>query len=181
MIDRKIAGELGIHKTAVRKRRMILGLKANGHKRLFTDEQFIELHEQGFNDNEISEKLGASSSTVRERRMKLGLKAKSRRLFTDQQLIELHKKGMIDREIGEKLGAHQNTINRHRRRLGLKANGRKRTKAVIRPARKPVSDDTPHGWYVEISRALQRRFRALVKFIARVRAQAVMCASTTCA
>ncbi len=94
-----------------------------GRKRLFTDQQLIELHKLGFNDKEIADKLGAYRKTVGDHRRILGLKAhdrRYRRLFTDQQLIELHEQGFNDREIGEKLGADRRTVNIHRRRLGLR-------------------------------------------------------------
>jgi DNA-binding NarL/FixJ family response regulator len=100
---------------------------AGRYRRLFTDQQLIELHERGFNDTEIGKKLGAHKITVGEHRRRLGLKAHDpRRLFTDQQLKELHEQGFNDREIGEKLGIGTNTVNIHRRKLGLKAHGRAR-------------------------------------------------------
>ncbi|GAH28854.1 unnamed protein product [marine sediment metagenome] len=46
--------------------------------RLFTEQQLIELHEQGFNDREIGEKLGANKVTVHIHRRRLGLKPVSR-------------------------------------------------------------------------------------------------------
>ena len=94
-----------------------------GHRRLFTDQQLIELHKLGFNDKEIADKLGAYRKTVGDHRRILGLKAhdrRYRRLFTDQQLIELHEQGFNDREIGEKLGVHLSTVNYRRRMLRLR-------------------------------------------------------------
>ncbi len=98
-----------------------------GRRRLFTDQQLIELYEKGFNDPEIGEKLGTSKVTVWYHRRRLGLKSHgNRRLFTDQQLIELYDQGLYDREIGEKLGVTHVTVSKHRKRLGLEAHGHKR-------------------------------------------------------
>ena len=92
-----------------------------GRRRLFTDQQLIELHEQGFNDREIGKNLFADQTTVGEHRRRLGLKAHDpRRLFTDQQLIELYEQGFNDTEMGEKLGAGKSTVRDRRIRLGLK-------------------------------------------------------------
>ncbi len=44
-------------------------------RRLFTDQQLIELHEQGLSDREIGNKLGAHETTVRDHIRRLGLKA----------------------------------------------------------------------------------------------------------
>ncbi len=44
-------------------------------KRLFTDQQLIELYEQGFNDREIAEKLGTTQKKVGYHRRRLGLRA----------------------------------------------------------------------------------------------------------
>ena len=43
-------------------------------RRLFTDQQLIELHTQGFNDKEVGEKLGVTPQAVSFRRNRLGLK-----------------------------------------------------------------------------------------------------------
>ena len=127
--DTEIAGELGVPRITVFRRRRKIGLKVQDRKRLFTDQQLIELHEQGFNDTEKAEKLGANKNIVGKHRRRLGLKAIRkhgaesyirRRRFTDEQLIELHEQGFNDREIGEKLGAGTNAVNFHRRKLGLR-------------------------------------------------------------
>jgi len=39
-------------------------MAGSGRRRLFTDQQLIELHEQGFNDVEIGKKLGVDRKTV---------------------------------------------------------------------------------------------------------------------
>ncbi|MBA7625357.1 hypothetical protein ES703_32786 [subsurface metagenome] len=80
--DREIGEKLGVTPQAVGLRRNRLGLKpirkhrnkAYKRKRLFTDQQLIELHEQGFNDREIAEKLGVGRRAVGYRRNRLGLK-----------------------------------------------------------------------------------------------------------
>ena len=96
-------------------------MAGSGSWNLFTNQQLIELYEQGLNDSEIAVKLGATRTLVRTRRVRLGLKAHGRKLlFTDQQLIELNENGLTDREIAEKLGANKYTVGYHRRRLGLK-------------------------------------------------------------
>ena len=43
-------------------------------RRLFTDEQLIELYEQGLSDREIGKKLGAHPTTVGLYRRRIGLK-----------------------------------------------------------------------------------------------------------
>ncbi len=91
-------------------------------RRLFTDQQLIELHAQGFNDREVGEKLGVTLQAVGLHRNRLGLKPirkHSRRLFTDQQLIELHAQGFNDREMGEKIGVSFGIVGFHRKKLGL--------------------------------------------------------------
>ncbi|GAH11138.1 unnamed protein product, partial [marine sediment metagenome] len=93
--------------------------------RLFTDQQLIDLYEQGLNDKEIGERLGAANTTVNIHRRRLGLEAHSRRRFTDEQLIELYDKKLNDREIAEKLGVARPNVSSYRRRLGLKAQDRR--------------------------------------------------------
>jgi len=138
MIDREIAGELGVPRITVFRRRRKIGLKVQDRRRQFTDQQLIELHEKGFNDTEKAEKLGANKNNVGKHRRRLGLKAIRkhgvesyirRRRFTDEQLIKLHEQGFNDREIGDKLGAHHMTVGEHRRRLGLKAYDRDHRRA----------------------------------------------------
>ncbi len=92
-------------------------------RRLFTDQQLIDLHAEGLIDREIADRLGVTvtRSMVSGRRRKLGIKRVERSLFTDQQLIDLidlHA-GLSGREIGEKLGASQSLVNDRRRRLGI--------------------------------------------------------------
>lgn len=105
--------------------------------RLFTDQQLIELHEQGLNDREIADRLGTDRNTVSRYRRRLRLKpissiffltrkTKNRRSysrvkFTDQQLIYLHGNGLRDVEIAEKLDANRGSVRYHRKKLGLKA------------------------------------------------------------
>ena len=80
--DREIGDKLGADVVTVNVHRSRLGLKpirkhgvdASHRRRLFTDQQLIDLHEQGFNDREKSEKLGASKSTVGRHRIRLGLR-----------------------------------------------------------------------------------------------------------
>jgi len=97
-----------------------------GRGRLFTDEQLIELHEQGLNDREIGEKLGSNRVTVGIHRRRLGLEVqRPRRRFTDEQFIELYERGLNDREISEELGVSNTTVYKRRRRLGLKTQPRK--------------------------------------------------------
>jgi len=95
-------------------------MAGSGSWNLFTNQQLIELYEQGLNDSEIAVKLGATRSLVGTRRVRLGLKAIGRRLLvTDEQLIELNEQGLNDKEIAEKLGVNKYTVGYHRRRLGL--------------------------------------------------------------
>jgi len=110
-------------------------------RRIFTDQQLIELHKQGITDREIAEKLGTFQSTVRTHRIRIGLKAHSRRLlFTDQQLIELYEKGLNDLEIGEMLGTAQSTVRKHRNRIGLETNRKTYTQS-----RYVLSGDAHHA------------------------------------
>jgi len=48
-------------------------MAGRGRRRLFTDVQLIELHEQGLNDREKGEKLGADQRTVNGHRRRLEL------------------------------------------------------------------------------------------------------------
>ncbi len=91
--------------------------------RRFTDEQLIDLYDQGLVDRVIGEKLGSSTSIVWESRVRLGLKANGiPRIFSDQQLIDLHIQGLTDIEISKKLGSSSGSVWKHRNRLGLKIN-----------------------------------------------------------
>ena len=107
--------------------------------RLFTDQQLIELHEQGLNDREIADSLGTEEDIVSRYRRRLRLKPPStkfvfkraiknsqsytcRAKFTDQQLIYLHSNGLRDVEIAEMLDALPGTVRNHRKKLGLKRN-----------------------------------------------------------
>ncbi|GAG84505.1 unnamed protein product, partial [marine sediment metagenome] len=127
--DTEIAERLGVGYSAVNSRRRKLGLKiikkVRAHKRLFTDQQLINLHKRGLNDREIAKRLGVAQMTVNIYRNRLGLKTQKRksrrRLFNDQQLIALYNKGMTDKKIAGELGAGQTTVRKYRRRLGLKA------------------------------------------------------------
>ncbi len=97
--------------------------------RRFTDQQLIDLYDQGLVDRVIGEKLGTSSSTVWESRVRLGLKANGiPRIFSDQQLIDLHKQGLTDTEISKKLGSSSGLVWKHRNRLGLKINSGNRAR-----------------------------------------------------
>lgn len=128
--DREVGEKLGVSFGIVGFHRKRLGLKPirkhrvkdYKRKRLFTDQQLIELHKKGMNDREISEKIGAHQNTVSVHRRRLELKVHGhrRRLFTDEQLIELHARGFNDREVGEKLGISSNSVCKRRRGLGLK-------------------------------------------------------------
>jgi len=111
---------------------MRLGLKAHGHKLLFTDQQLIDLHEKGLNDQEKAEKLGVTPSAVNYRRRRLGLEAHGRKRFTDQQLIDLHERGLNGREIADKLGVTPSAVNNRRRRLSLKSVSRARSAKMQR-------------------------------------------------
>lgn len=102
--------------------------EAHRPKLLYTDQQLIDLHAEGFNDREIAERLGGvNRSWVSGRRRRLGLKTHDRKLlFTDQQLIALYERGLIDREIAEELGvSKRTTVSNRRRGLGLKAHSRR--------------------------------------------------------
>lgn len=81
--DREKGDKLWAHIATVGVHRRRLGLKpirkhgveTSTRRRLFTDQQLIELYEQGLIDREIGEKLGSAQSTVNVHRRKLGLKA----------------------------------------------------------------------------------------------------------
>jgi len=45
----------------------------------FSDEEFLELYEEGLNDREIADELNVQRTTVRARRYKLGLPSNCRR------------------------------------------------------------------------------------------------------
>jgi len=96
--------------------------------RLFTDQQLIDLHEEGLNDREKAERLGASKGVVFYHRKRIGLEANRHRTlgrpFTDSQLVELHERGLNDREIARELGVSWYSISYHRSKLGLESNYR---------------------------------------------------------
>lgn len=71
--DGEIAKELGVHRTAVNKRRRKLGLEPNHSPPKFTDGEFKELYDEGMSDGEIAEELGVSKTSVYNRRKKLDL------------------------------------------------------------------------------------------------------------
>ena len=81
--DREIGEKLGAERSIVsRYRRRLglkpvqkLGLKSHGRRRLFTDQQLIDLHEKGLNDREIGDRFGVTRSAVNYRRSRLGLES----------------------------------------------------------------------------------------------------------
>lgn len=65
-------------------------------KKKFTDEQLIQLYEQGLNAFEIAEKLNVTSFTVYYRAKKLGLKFTGRRRRRrSRKIAEEHKKKLV--------------------------------------------------------------------------------------
>ncbi|GAH85933.1 unnamed protein product, partial [marine sediment metagenome] len=117
--------ELGVKRQAVKYRRKRLGLLRS---RLFTDQQLVDLHQEGYNDREMAERLGASEEVVFYHRSRLELEANryknQHKPFTDR-LVALHKKGLIDREIANRLGVSKAKVFSRRKKLGLESNFRR--------------------------------------------------------
>jgi predicted transcriptional regulator len=89
----------------------------------FSDEQLLELYDQGLTDREIAEGLGVSQAAVNYRRCKLGLKTNFKRTGVGDKIIAaLCNEGLTDKEIASVLGVTQSTVNYRRERLGLKSN-----------------------------------------------------------
>ena len=89
----------------------------------FSDEELLELHQQGLTDREIAQNLGVTQAAVNYRREKLGLENNYEpETFSNDELIKLHSQGYTDREISEALHVTQAAVNYRRGRLGLKSN-----------------------------------------------------------
>ncbi len=123
--DREIGEKLGVSGPVARNHRIKLGLKAHGHKRLFTDQQLIDLYERGLNDREIGEELDASEEAVYYHRIKLGIESTrpQREPFDWNKeypatLRECVEQGLPDSDIAKILGSTRTTVARHRRELG---------------------------------------------------------------
>lgn len=85
-----------------------------------TDEQYRELHKQGFNNVQISQRLGVSYQVARNTRRRIGLLAipVQRRKFTDAQLQDLHAAGWNDAGIARLLNVYVSTVYHRRRCTG---------------------------------------------------------------
>jgi len=99
-------------------------LKRKRKLKKFTDEQFLQLYQQGLSDSEIARRLGVSVTAVWERRRRLGLPPnrpyrllKSKRMR--DKFVELWLKGATYKEIMEILGISHGTVGIWRRKLGL--------------------------------------------------------------
>ncbi len=89
----------------------------------FSNEQLLELHQEGLTDRQIADTLGVTQAAVNYRRQKMGLKNNyMKKSFSDDELRNLYNQGSVDREIGEALGATQAAVNYRRQRLALKTN-----------------------------------------------------------
>ncbi|KYK37618.1 MAG: hypothetical protein HXS46_18390 [Theionarchaea archaeon] len=88
-----------------------------------SNDELLELHQQGLTDREIAERLRVTQAAVNYRRQKLGLKNNyERNTFSDNQLRKLYNQGLNDREISEALRVTQAAVNYRRGRLGLPSN-----------------------------------------------------------
>ena len=89
----------------------------------FTDDEFLQLYQQGLSDPEIARRLGVHRMTVWYRRKKLGLPANKPKLWKSKTMrdkfIELWLKGASYKEIRKILGISHRTITMWRRKLGL--------------------------------------------------------------
>lgn len=133
--DNKIAKKLGCYQSYISLRRRNLNLEPNykrfDNSKKASDEEIIQLHEEGLNDAEIAIRLGyKSSSPIRRRRNRLNLKPnwypKGKKDIPYEKIRELHSKGFNDRQIAEKLECSENTIYRKRHELNLKPVSNKR-------------------------------------------------------
>ena len=78
----------------------------------FSDEELLELHQQGLTDREIAQNLGVTQAAVNYRREKLCLKNNYEpETFSNDELIKLHRQGYTDREISEDLHVTQAEVN----------------------------------------------------------------------
>jgi len=92
----------------------------------FSDDQLLELYNEGMTDREISIELGVSQSAVNYRREKLGLPSNyNKEAIPDALIREYNEKGFTDREIADELGVSQASVNYRRQRLGLSSNFKK--------------------------------------------------------
>ncbi len=88
----------------------------------FSDQQLIDLHEEGLNDREVAERLGANRRTVLDRRRRLGLESNRPHVRDHQRFLALYEKGMNDPEIANALGVTDGMVYNYRKRHGLASN-----------------------------------------------------------
>lgn len=91
---------------------------------LFSDQQLIDLHEEGLNDREKAERLGVSHFMVKYRRQKLGIESiRSRRSRINHGcFLELYERGLYDPGIADALGVAPGVVSNHRKKHGLASN-----------------------------------------------------------
>ncbi len=89
-----------------------------------SDNEIIELRNQGLLHKEIAERCGLSTSTITTRLKKLGLGT----YRTDNsELLDLHNKGLYDHEIAEIIGCSRSNVTIALNKLGIKARRSEKT------------------------------------------------------
>ena len=87
-----------------------------------SEQQFLELYNQGMKDSEISRTLGVSESSINSIRRKLNLPPNGRTVISDELFFDLYYSGLSDKEISQKSGASNSQIRRRREKYNLPIN-----------------------------------------------------------
>ena len=90
-----------------------------------TQEEFLELYEQGLKDSEISRITGDSESTIQKLRKSNNLPPNGRKVVEDKVILEFYEKGLTDAEIARVTGASPSQVKRRRDKFNLPANKKK--------------------------------------------------------
>jgi len=99
-------------------------LKGNSYSLVYSNDEFLELYNQGLNDTEISRIIGCNHVTIHKKREKLGLKPnfKYKSKIDIEKFKILHSQGKNDREIAEHFDLNSRWIGDKRRELKLPKN-----------------------------------------------------------
>ena len=88
-------------------------------KRKFTDQEFLELYNKGFNDRDIADKLNVTSAAVFQRRKKFGKSPTGLRKqgteitdYTRRKIVRMYKNGKSMNKISKKIGIHPSTVSK---------------------------------------------------------------------
>jgi len=132
--DKDISELMGINRSSISSRRIMLNLKPNRAK-LIDHELFMLFYNQNFSDREICEKTNKSFKSIQAYRLSLGLTPNKKNIdkmvIKDKgELIKLFNLGYSIKKIAEILKLNKITVGINLRKLGLKASIRNKTMKI---------------------------------------------------